>query len=230
MAKHNNKIEAIAYLRTSSLTNVGADKDSAKRQRAAIAAHAKAAGYAIVAEFSDEGVSGADPIEARPGFAAMLARIAGNGVRVVLVECANRFARDLMTQELGFSYLQRLGVKLIAADSPDAFLDGGPTSTMVRQILGAVSQFEKAGLVAKLKAARDRKQAETGKCSGRKTYLERDPQAVVLAKALSKKGLSLRAVATELEKAGHVQKNGKTYSHVAIMRMIKGARIVWAKP
>ena len=163
MPKLLNKIEALAYLRTSSLTNVGPDKDSAKRQRSAIAAHAKSAGFTIIGEFSDEGVSGADAIEGRAGFAAMLARIAGNGVRVVLVENASRFARDLMTQELGFAYLQRLGVKLVACDSPDAFLDGGPTSIMVRQILGAVLQFEKSGLVAKLKAARDRVKAEEGR-------------------------------------------------------------------
>jgi DNA invertase Pin-like site-specific DNA recombinase len=40
---------------------------------------------------------------------------------------------------------------------------------MVRQILGAVSQFEKAMLVAKLKGARERKRTATGKCEGRKT-------------------------------------------------------------
>jgi DNA invertase Pin-like site-specific DNA recombinase len=221
MPRGINKIEAIAYLRTSSMTNVGADKDSAKRQRAAIQAHAKAAGYVLVAEYADEGVSGADPIEARPGFVAMLAHIAGNGVRVVLVETANRFARDLMTQELGYSYLQRLGVTLIAADSPNSFVDDGPTATMVRQILGAVSQFEKSGLVAKLKAARDRKRIETGKkCGGRKTYAERDPAMVSLAKSLTKKGLSLRQVAMELERAGHVQKNGWRYTATAIKRMV----------
>ena len=38
----------------------------------------------------------------------------------------------------------------------------------MRQILGAVSQFEKAMLVVKLKGARDRKRAELGKCDGRK--------------------------------------------------------------
>jgi DNA invertase Pin-like site-specific DNA recombinase len=220
MTKHSNTIEALAYIRTSSMSNVGTDKDSAKRQRAAIAAHAKSAGFVIVDEFSDEGVSGADPIEARAGFSAMLARIAGDGVRVVLVENASRFARDLMTQELGYAYLQRLGVKLIAADSPDAFLDTGPSSIMIRQILGSVSQFEKAGLVAKLKAARDRKKAATGKCSGRKTYAERDPSMVTLAKSLSKKGLSLRKVAAELEKAGHVQKNCWRYTATAVKNMI----------
>ena len=35
---------AVAYLRTSSRANVGADKDSDKRQRAAIQAYEKAAG------------------------------------------------------------------------------------------------------------------------------------------------------------------------------------------
>jgi hypothetical protein len=40
---------------------------------------------------------------------------------------------------------------------------------MIRQILGSVSQFEKAMLVAKLKGARDRKKAVTGKCGGRKS-------------------------------------------------------------
>jgi DNA invertase Pin-like site-specific DNA recombinase len=228
MIKQVNKIPrntrvgtlAIAYLRTSSMTNVGADKDSAKRQRAAIQAHAKAAGFTIVAEYADEGVSGTDAIEARPGFAAMLAHIAGNGVRVVIVETASRLARDLMVQETAYRGLLALGVKLIAADSPEAFVDDGATATMVRQILGAVSQFEKAGLVAKLKAARDRKKAETGKCSGRKTYAERDPEAVTLARTLTKRGLSLRATAGELAKAGHVQKNGKPYAATAIMRMV----------
>ena len=42
------KIQAVAYLRTSSAANVGPDKDSDKRQRAAIAAYAKAAGVEIV--------------------------------------------------------------------------------------------------------------------------------------------------------------------------------------
>jgi DNA invertase Pin-like site-specific DNA recombinase len=125
-----------------------------KRQRAAIAAHAKAANYTIVAEYSDDGVSGADAITSRPGFSALLSHIAGNGVRVVIVETASRLARDLMVQETAYRGLLDLGVKLIAADSPDTFVDDGPTATMVRQILGAVSQFEKAGLVAKLKAAR----------------------------------------------------------------------------
>src|SRR5262249_32084360 len=69
------KIPAISYLRTSSAGNVGADKDSDRRQREAIAAFAKRAGYELVEEFYDAAVSGADAIDSRRGFAAMLKAI-----------------------------------------------------------------------------------------------------------------------------------------------------------
>jgi hypothetical protein len=117
---HKELIKAVAYFRTSSMTNVGDAKDTLKRQREAVAAFAKAAGYDVIAEYSDDGVKGADQVDQRPGFAAMLQHIAGNGVRTVIVETANRFARDLIVQETGWRFLQGLGVTLIAADSPDA--------------------------------------------------------------------------------------------------------------
>ena len=56
-----------------------------------------------MAEFCDAAVSGADPIQDRPGFAALLDRIEGNGVRTVIVEDASRFAREPMAQELGIT-------------------------------------------------------------------------------------------------------------------------------
>ena len=69
----------------------------------------------------------------------MLKHIAGNGVRTIIVETASRFARDLIMQETGLRFLQGLGIALIAADSPDAFLDDTPTAVLIRQILGAVA-------------------------------------------------------------------------------------------
>ena len=78
----------------------------------------------------------------------MLKHIAGNGVRTIIVETASRFARDLITQETGWRFLRDAGIMLIAADSPDAFLDETPTAVMIRQILGSVAQFEKAMLVS----------------------------------------------------------------------------------
>jgi phosphoglycolate phosphatase-like HAD superfamily hydrolase len=112
-------VPAIAYLRTSSAANVGADKDSDKRQREAIAAFAKRAGFVLVSEYYDAAVSGADPIETRPGFAELLNRIEDNGVRIVIVEDASRFARELVTQELGIMALIKRGMRVLTANGDD---------------------------------------------------------------------------------------------------------------
>ena len=45
---------------------------------------------------------------------------------------------------------------------------------LIRQVLGAVSQFEKAMLISKLKGARDRKREAGVKVEGRKSYAELD--------------------------------------------------------
>lgn len=219
-------IEAVAYIRTSSATNVGADKDSDKRQLEAIDAFAKRAGYRIVKEFSDEAVKGTDAVNARPGFAAMLDLIASNGVRTIIVETANRFARDLIVQETGHRMLRDQGITLIAADSPDTFIEETPTTVLIRQVLGAVAQFEKAALVAKLKGARDRKKAQTGKCGGRRSYAERDADMVALARRLHRypvggRRRSLRDVSTELAAQGYVASSGKPFGATAIARMIE---------
>jgi DNA invertase Pin-like site-specific DNA recombinase len=124
------KIAAVAYLRTSSAANVGSDKDSDKRQRTAIEAFARANGYEVVDEYYDAAVSGADPIAERPGFKDMLDRIAGNGVRVILVESPDRFARDLAVQLAGHSYLKGLGVELVPTTAPDFFTEDTPTAVL----------------------------------------------------------------------------------------------------
>jgi DNA invertase Pin-like site-specific DNA recombinase len=93
------------------------------------------------------------------------------------VDTANSFARDLITQETGWRFLRDAGIALIAADSPDAFPDDAPTAVMIRQILGSVAQFEKAMLVSKLREARERRKAATGKCEGWKSLSTWTPRA-----------------------------------------------------
>jgi DNA invertase Pin-like site-specific DNA recombinase len=243
MAKAKARVLAIAYLRTSSATNVGADKDIDKRQRQAIEAFAKRAGYVLVDEFYDTAINGADAIEARPGFAAMLERIEGNGVRTIIVETANRFARDLMVQEVGHARLRERGIDLIAADSPNAFLDNTPTARPVRQVLGAIAEFDKAMTVAKLRGARERKRKAFGKCEGRKSLAEMHPavvrEAKLLGRASPKTGerRSLRKIASELAKIGegvaakgtpeaiiaaraYLARNGQPYSAKSVRAML----------
>jgi DNA invertase Pin-like site-specific DNA recombinase len=221
---HNGKtqVKAVSYLRTSSAAGVGADKDSDKRQRVAIAGFAKTAKIEIVGEFYDPAVSGVDPIETRPGFAALLDRIEGNGVRLVLVEDASRFARDLMTQELGILALINRGVRVLTAGGDDLTDSSDPTRVMMRQIAGAFHQYEKSRLVARLKVARDRKRATGVKVEGRKALAETRPETVQMACDLySRPHTSLRKVAAALAEAGHVTAKGKPYSHTAVEAMIR---------
>ena len=122
----------------------------------------------MVEEFYDAAVSGADPIETRAGFAALLDRIEGNGVRTVIVGDASWFARELMAQELGITLLISRGVRLLTASGDDLTASDDPTRKMMRQIAGAFAEYEKARLVSKLRHARERK----GKCEGRKPHVD----------------------------------------------------------
>jgi DNA invertase Pin-like site-specific DNA recombinase len=219
------KATAVCYFRTSSATNVGADKDSLKRQQDAVRAYAQAHGLEIVREFNDPAVSGADPVMSRPGFAEMLGYMLGNGARTVLVENASRFARDLAVQIAGHDLLKGHGITLIPVDAPNHFQDETPTATMVRSILGAVSQFEKEALVLKLRKARDRKSAELGR------RIEGNPNIAKLAtpvpvehveaaRAAQVKGLSLRAISADLKAQGFLSRSGKSYGPQSIKLML----------
>jgi DNA invertase Pin-like site-specific DNA recombinase len=217
---------AVAYYRTSSAANVGEDKDSERRQREAVRRFAKARKLTIVddGEFYDEAVSGTDPVDKRPGFRKLLARCAENGISVVLVETASRFARVLAVQLGGHELLRGLGIDLIPVDAPDYFLDPGPTAEFVRQILGGAAQLEKALLVAKLKHGRERKRAVTGRCEGRPAV---PLEVVALARRLARRNprtgerRSLDKIAAELAKRGHFGPSGRPYFAGSIAHMLK---------
>jgi hypothetical protein len=160
------------------------------------------------------------------GFTAMLAYIASNGARTIIVETASRFARDLMVQEVGFAKLQALGIKLVAADSPQSFLDDTPTSKLIRQILGAVSEFDKAMVVTKLKGARERKRSLTGKkVESRKSHAELrlslSPSSVNCAGVGPRGGQrSLRDISAELAQRGIMNERGQPFSAASINSML----------
>jgi DNA invertase Pin-like site-specific DNA recombinase len=223
--KSTQLVRAFAYLRTSSASNIGEDKDSGRRQLQAIETYAKRAGVELVGTYNDEAVKGSDPIDTRPGFAAMLEALEANGTKTIVVETANRFARDLMVQEVGFAMLRARGIDLIAADSPTSFLDDTPTARLIRQVLGAVSEFEKAMLVAKLRGARDRKRRMGMKVEGRKSIAEEKPETVELARKLARarpKGgkRSLREISAALAEAGHTTKTGRPYAPTAVKNLL----------
>ena len=106
MAKPTKSVKAFAYLRTSSAADIGEDKDGGRRQLHAIQAFAKRAGIELAGTFHDEGVKGSDPIDTRPGFAAMLEALEGNRHKDHHCRDSQSVRGDLTVQEVGFANAQ----------------------------------------------------------------------------------------------------------------------------
>lgn len=171
---------ALSYLRVSGRGQINGD--GFPRQRDVIARYARTHGIDVLAEYRDEGVSGTRDLDGRDGLGELLERIRSNGVRVVLVERADRLARDLLVSEVILNQFRDLGVRVIAADSGTELTanDRDPTRVLIRQLLGAVAEFEKATIVIKLRAARMRQRHATGRCEGRKPYGQRPGEQAVV--------------------------------------------------
>ncbi len=155
--------KAFAYLRVSGKSQI--DGDGFRRQLETIRAYAKEHGIKIIRVFEERGVSGTKDMEDRPAFIEMMSALLSNGVRTVLIEKLDRLARDLMIQETIISDMRKRGLELISVHEPDLLQDD-PTRTLLRQMMGAVAQYEKTMLVLKLRGARNRIKAAGGHGEG----------------------------------------------------------------
>jgi DNA invertase Pin-like site-specific DNA recombinase len=224
---------AIAYLRTSSAANVGADKTSGARQREAIDQCARQHGYVIVAEYYDEAVSGAELIENRPGFKALLEHVAGNGVRTIIIEDPSRFARSMHASIFGEVLLKGLDVKVICANGEPLFEQEDDMRRAMSQIGMVFSELEKRKLVRRLQKGRDLKSKDLGRRveGGSRQYSE---DALTRAKALyraDRKGnrRTLRQIASELAKEGFTAPSGKEYQANSVRQMLCKAGVYKGK-
>ena len=157
---------AFAYLRVSGKGQL--DGDGFSRQLLAIKKHAAVHGIRIVRIFREEGVSGTKDLENRPALQDLLVALHGNGTKLVLIEKLDRLARDLMIQEAIIADMKRNGFEIVSVAEPDLCSDD-PSRTLMRQILGAFAQYERAMIVQKLRGARQRMRAKNWRhCEGRK--------------------------------------------------------------
>ncbi|MBA7530030.1 hypothetical protein ES705_22233 [subsurface metagenome] len=226
MGKQNKK-KALAYLRVSGKGQI--KKDGFPRQREAIRKFAKANNLEVIGEYRDEGVSGTKELEDRQGLAALLDHIESNGIQIVLVERADRLARDLMVGEVILGQFRNLGISVIAADSGVDLTTGDddPTRTLIRQVLGAVSQFEKSVIVLKLRAARQRTKRKTGRCEGRKPYGYYPGEAEIVKrikelyrKPRGEKRLGFMTIAKKLNEEGVPTRTGAKWSDVLVKSIL----------
>jgi DNA invertase Pin-like site-specific DNA recombinase len=194
-------IKAFAYLRVSGKGQV--DGDGFPRQKAAIKAYADAHGIRIKTWFQEEGVSGTKDLDNRPALQELMIALHSNGVRTVLIEKLDRLARDLMVQETIIGDLRKNGFEIISVAEPDLCSDD-PSRKLVRQVFGAISEYERSMIVLKLRAARQRARIRDGRCEGRKPFGEREGEQDIIGRIqkLADRGMNFTQIADKLNAEG----------------------------
>lgn len=202
-------MKCFAYLRVSSVGQT--DGDGYTRQLLTCEKYA-AANDLEIAEVFRESMTGKSDLEDRPALGLLLAALESNGVRTVIVEKLDRVARDLMVQETIMGDLRRRGFTLISTAEPDLCSEE-PSRVLIRQIFGALAQWERACLVLKLRGARERIKAETGRCDGKKPYgtLPSEAVALSLMQQWRGAGYSYQQIADSLNEEGIKTRSGGTW-------------------
>lgn len=155
------------YLRVSGVAQI--DGGGFERQQQVIEAFCASKDWRPV--FRKEQQSGADEYLDRKVMADMVDVCSpdGHGVNIIVVENATRIARDMMIQELFIRDCLRKKIQVFSAEGGEELTNpsNDPTRTLIRQILGALSQWEKATITKRLQAGRRRVARQTGKpCGG----------------------------------------------------------------
>jgi DNA invertase Pin-like site-specific DNA recombinase len=191
---------AIGYMRCSGQGQI--DGDTWSRQTEAITKYAAANGIEVIDWYRDEGISGKTELEDRAGLAACLERIENNGVKLVLVESADRLARDAMVSELIVRQFQKVGGVIITASGVNLTEgdDSNPTSALIRGVLALIAEFDRRVVVLKLRAARQRLKHKNGKCEGAKAYGHNDQEnhALRCMRALRLAGQTYQQIAVQM--------------------------------
>lgn len=141
-----------------------------RRQRELIREFADANGYELVAVYEDAHTGTESD---RPQFVAMLTAMMSNGVKTVIVESLDRFARDLLIQSTLLAKLAAEGLTLIAANTGEdvtAAMQEDPMRKAMVQIQGVFAELDKNLTVRKLRLSREAAREKHGRCEGRKPF------------------------------------------------------------
>jgi DNA invertase Pin-like site-specific DNA recombinase len=98
---------------------------------------------------------------------------------------------------------------LVSVMEPDLCQDD-PSRKLMRQIFGAIAEYEKTMIVLKLRGARARKRATDGRCEGAKPYGQLAGETTVIGRmhALRASGLGFEKVAAQLNAEGIKPRRG----------------------
>lgn len=181
--------------------------------------------------FIDDGYSGSSPN--RPGLMALESAISDGKVSEVRIASLDRLARDLVLQETLLNRWKRLEVGFFSLREPDLGTSDA-TRILVRQVLGAISQYERAVIAARMLAGRIAR-AHQGYWPGGKVAfgyrLDGEPPRVVTepdqAKVVREAGVRVLGgervsrIAQDFERRGIVGPGGNGWEPGYLGRMLR---------
>ena len=225
-------MKLIAYLRV--ITDRQAEHGlGLEVQRKAIRSWAKAGGHKLVATYEDAGVSGSNGLDTRPGLAAAFQDLEDGKADALVVYRLDRLARRLSSQETWIEKLGKSGRQVISVTEPDVGDD--EMRDLVRQVLGAIAQYERAVIVRRMQSGRAEKAAQGGFAYGspgfgyraEKRQLVADPdEAKVVAMIVHRaaEGAGVRTIAAELNADGIPTKRGTKWHPETVARVLRRER------
>ena len=200
-------------------------------QRAALKAWCKAHSAVLTACFEDHGISGAAPLDRRPGLIEALDALSDGGAGVLLVAKRDRLARDVVVGAVIERLVERQGARVLAADGTGN--GEGPEAQLMHHLIHAFAEYERALIGARTRAALQVKKAR-GERVGAIPYgfrLSADPSrlepdeaeqaSIETLNELRDEGLSLRAIDRELRSRGHLPRTGSRWHVQTISNLIR---------
>lgn len=229
--------KCVIYKRTSSMVNGGDNKDSDKRQEHACVEYCESNGLEIHGVFYDLGVSGKVSVFQRDGFKDLYLHCLEHDVKTIVFESISRLSRDSYELEVAYRKLTSEKFNLVSVTDGGDFEDDR-VSKLQRQIISAISEYQREEIVFNLSVARNRKKTQNkelgittlegnGKCEGRKAHKEKNQEVVALVKKLrrknwkTKKQMSYRKISNWLLESGYVNERGNRYNAKTIRDMVQ---------
>jgi len=201
-------------------------------QRQQLEAYASRNGLELAEVHEDLGVSGAAPIDRRPGLMAAVGAIGERGAAVLLVARRDRLARDVVVAAFVDRLVEKAGARVATADG--SANGTGPEAELMRSILDAFAQYERALIRSRIKAALDVKRSRGERvgdipygsalgADGKTLVMDRkEQQAVRRIRTMRANGHSLRSIARYLEAHG-MKCRGKRWHPTTVMRVLRRA-------
>lgn len=171
-------------------TRVSTDQQTTENQRRELIAVAERNGWEIVAEFCDEGISGAKGRDQRPGFDALMKAIARREIDIVASWAVDRLGRSL--QDL-VGFLNEINAKGVDLYLHQQALDTStPAGRAMFGMLSVFADFEREMIRSRIMAGLARSNKKAGRPALPPIMIEKIQRTL-------NSGLSINATAKRLK-------------------------------